>query len=73
MDIRKCFKVPTGYTEAVCRDKADNGMTRRKRTKGQAILYKTIHRQQKIGHDIGLGIVCRILQYFSYNIMVRFK
>jgi hypothetical protein len=37
-----------GVSESVNRRKTDNGMTKRKRTKGQTTIYKTLHRKLKI-------------------------
>ena len=41
------FKIPKGLSESPNR-KTDNTMDKRKRTKGQATIYKTIHGKLKI-------------------------
>jgi hypothetical protein len=41
--------MPTGKSEAINRRLTDNAMTKRKRTKEQAMIYKTWHRKLKIG------------------------
>jgi len=42
------LKIPKGSSEAVNRRGTDNTMTKRKRTKGQTTIYKTLQRQLKI-------------------------
>jgi hypothetical protein len=37
---KKSLKIPTGQSESVYRKRADNTMTKRKRTKGQTTIYK---------------------------------
>ena len=41
-------KIPKGQSEAVTRRRRDNTMTKRKKTKGQTTIYKTLHRKLKI-------------------------
>jgi hypothetical protein len=39
------LKIPKGYSEAINRRRTDNTMIKRKRTKGQTTIYKTLHRK----------------------------
>jgi len=39
--------IPKEYSLAVNQKRTDNTMTTRKRTKGQTIIYKTLHRKFK--------------------------
>ena len=41
------MKIPKGYSDAVNR-MTDNTMVKRKRTKGQTMIYKTLHRKLTI-------------------------
>jgi hypothetical protein len=41
------LKIPKGQSEAVNR-RTDNTMTKRKRRKGQTMIFKTLHRNLKI-------------------------
>ena len=46
-DYRKSLKIPKG-SKFVNRRKTDNTTTKKKRTKGQTTIYKTLHRKLKI-------------------------
>ena len=37
-------KIPNGKSEAVNQGRTDNTMTQRKKTKGQTMIYKTLHK-----------------------------
>jgi hypothetical protein len=39
----KSLKIPKGYSESVNQRRADNTMAKRKGTKGQTTIYKTLH------------------------------
>ena len=41
-------KLPKGWSVTVNRKGIDNAMTNRKRIQGQTMIYKTLHRKQKI-------------------------
>ena len=41
-------KIPKGQSESVYRRRTDNTMAKRKSTKEQAAIYKTLHRKLKI-------------------------
>jgi hypothetical protein len=43
----KRWKIPNGKSEAVHQGRADNTMTQRKKTKGQTMIYKTLHKKLK--------------------------
>jgi hypothetical protein len=45
--IKRCLKIPEGLSEVV-NQRTDNSMAKRKRTKGQTMIWKTIHRKLKI-------------------------
>jgi hypothetical protein len=42
------LKISQRYSEAVIRRWAENKMVKRKRAKGQTMIYKTLHRKLKI-------------------------
>jgi hypothetical protein len=44
---KRCLKIPEGLSEVV-NQKTDNSMAKRKRTKGQTMIWKTLHRKLKI-------------------------
>jgi hypothetical protein len=45
--VKKSLKIPMGLSEAVNR-RTDNTMDKRKRTKGQTTIFRTLHRKLKI-------------------------
>jgi hypothetical protein len=45
---KKTLKIPKGQSESLYRRKTENTMARRKITKGQRTIYKTLHIQLKI-------------------------
>ena len=47
MNTKSCM-IPNGNSEAVNRSRKDNTMVKRKRSKGQTMIYKTLHRVLKI-------------------------
>jgi hypothetical protein len=48
MYVLKMFEDPRVNKKAANRGKTNNTMAKRKRTKGQTTIYKTLHRKQKI-------------------------
>ena len=49
-DPKKSLKIPKGQSGTVYQRRTDNTMAKRKSTKGQTIIYKTLHRKIKIEH-----------------------
>ena len=45
--LKKCLKIPKGVLRSR-KSKTDITMAKRKRTKGQTMIYKTLHRKLKI-------------------------
>ena len=45
---RKCLKIPKGQSESVYRRRTDNTIAKRKSTKGQTTINKTLHIKLKI-------------------------
>ena len=45
--FKKSMKILNGESEAVNRKRIDNTMAKRKRTKGQTIIYKTVERNRQ--------------------------
>jgi len=48
--LKKGLKISEGYSEVVHRRRTDNTMGKRKETKAQTIIYKTLHRKLNIEH-----------------------
>ena len=48
--LKKSLKISEGYSEVVHRRRTDNTMGKRKETKAQTIIYKTLHRKLSIEH-----------------------
>jgi len=48
MSYKEEFEDTKGQSESVNRRRTDNTMTKRKRTKGQTMIYKTLHIKLKI-------------------------
>jgi hypothetical protein len=46
--IKKSLKIPKGQSESIYRRRTDNTMAKRKRTRGQTTIYKTLHTNLKI-------------------------
>jgi hypothetical protein len=44
----KSLNIPKRYTEVINRRRTGNTMTKRKKTKEQTIIYKTLHRKLQI-------------------------
>jgi hypothetical protein len=44
----KSLRIPKGKSKSVIRRRTDSTMARRKKAKGQATIYKTLHKTQKI-------------------------
>jgi len=45
---KKSMKIPNGKSEVVNQRRTDNTMAKRKSTKGQTTIYKTVHIKLKI-------------------------
>jgi len=46
--LKNCLKIPNGKSESVNRRRVDITMAKRERTKGQTMIYTTLHRKLKI-------------------------
>jgi hypothetical protein len=49
---KRCLKIPEGLSEVV-NQRTDNSMAKRKRTKGQTMIWKTLHRKLKTINNQG--------------------
>ena len=47
--LKERFEDTNGLLEDLNRRKTDDTVAKRKRTKGQTVIYKTLHRKLKIG------------------------
>ena len=55
-EYMKCLKIPKWRAESVNRRRTDNTMAKRKRTQGQTMIYKALHRKLKIeSHELHLN------------------
>jgi len=57
---KKSLKIPKGQSEVVNRRRTDNAPAKRKKTKGQIIIYKTLHRKPTAPHVV--PVVLLLLQ-----------
>jgi hypothetical protein len=46
--VEEKFEEPKGYSKAINPRNTDNTMAKRKGTKGQTMIYKTLHRKLRI-------------------------
>ena len=46
--VEEKFEEPKDYSKAINPRNTDNTMAKRKRTKGQTMIYKTLHRKLRI-------------------------